>query len=337
MEIDKSKIKISTYSPELHKKLLMFMISQYENRSTEYLDWWLTNIDNGDKSLWKTTLVVFYENDIIGCYTSNPLYIEIKGETTPMFYGGNAIINPEFRGVGIGKMIYTEIFKYNNRISIGLTAASYAIQTQKFKGCYPILNVRVYVSANRYCFMSLIGKFWNRTVGNVLFPDNIKMSKCVFSLMRDIKDLDEYPEDGIWLNDFVEIKRDKKWLRSRFIDIYRKDYYIYTIRRNEELVGYAVFRKGRMYGIDFISIVDFRCKDEKYERVVTKVAHKIAKVNKIGFTFCMSSRLHSLVRLLPFTIRLPKKIKNVTVVEKIKDEKILITSADSNLDFVYYE
>lgn len=314
----------------------MFMISQYENRSTEYLEWWLTNIDNGDKSLWKTTLVVFYENDIIGCYTSNPLYIKIKGETTPMFYGGNAIINPEFRGVGIGKMIYTEIFKYNNRISIGLTAASYAIQTQKFKGCYPILNVRVYVSANWYSLRSIINKFLNRT-HNIVFPEKIKVAGCSFTIVENAKDLSGFPEDGIWLNDNVELIRSKEWLRSRFIDIYRKDYSIYTIHKNEQLAGYAVFRKGRIYGVEFISIVDFRCKDTGLERVVTKAANRIAKINKIGFTFCMSSRLHSLIRFLPLTIRLPKKIKNVTVVDKIKDENILFTSADSNLDFVYYE
>lgn len=336
MEIDKSKIRISTYSPEFHKELLLFMISQYENRSVEYLDWWLTNIDTGDKSLWETTLVVFYENNIIGCYTSNPIYIKIKGETMPMFYGGNAIINPKFRGVGIGKMIYTDIFKYSNRISIGLTAASYAIQTQKFKGCYPILDVRVYVSANWYSFRSIVNRFLNRT-HNVVFPENIIVSGCSFTMVKNAKDLDGFPEDGIWLNDNVELIRSKEWLKGRFIDIYRKDYSIYTIHKNEQLAGYAVFRKGRIYGVEFISIVDFRCKDTKLERVVTKAANRIAKINKIGFTFCMSSRLHSLIRLLPLTIRLPKKIKNVTVVERIKDEKILFTSADSNLDFVYYE
>lgn len=92
-----------------------------------------------------------------------------------------------------------------------------------------------------------------------------------------------------------------------------------------------------MYGVEFISIVDFRCKDLELERCVTKVANIIARNNKIGFTFCMSSRLHSLLRFAPLTIRLPKKIKNVTVIEKIKDKNILFTSADSNLDFVYYE
>ena len=336
MQVEKEKIVIATYSPQLHGALLSFMIGQYENRSAEYLDWWLSNIDKGDKSLWETTLVVYYDNEIIGCYTSNPVYIVTDGKTTPMFYGGNAIIDPKFRGAGIGKKIYAEIFKYKNRISIGLTAASYAIQTQKFEECHPILNVRVYVSVSWYCLRSIMNKFLNKT-SNVAFPDKIMVSGCLFSRITDVKDLDEFPENGIWLNDNVELIRSKEWLKSRFIDIYRKDYSIYVMHKDEELAGYAVFRKGRIYGVEFISIVDFRYKDSRLERVVTKAANKIAKMNGIGFTFCMSSRLHSLIRLLPFTIRLPKKIKNVTVVEKIKDEKILFTSADSNLDFVYYE
>lgn len=337
MEIDKNQITILTYSPDIHMSLLSFMIRQYENRSAEYLDWWLTNIDNGDKSLWDTTLVVFYENDIIGCYTSNPISIAIGGETKLMFYGGNAIIDPKFRGAGIGKKIYTEIFKYKNRISIGLTEASYAIQTQKFKGCHPILNVRVYVSANSFSFISIIRKFTNKCIGKVLFADNINISGYTFTLVRSTEDMNAYPENGIWLNDFVELKRDKEWLTNRFINIYRKDYFIYTIHKDNEISGYAVFRKGNIYGIEFISIVDYRCKDTKGERVVTQVANNIAKMNKIGFTFCMTSRLHSAIRLFPLTIRLPKKIKNVTLIEEIKDEMILFTSADSNLDFVYYE
>lgn len=336
MEIDKEKISILTYSPKYHAKLLQFMISQYENRSSEYLDWWLTNLDKGGSDVWNTTVMAYYNNKIVACCTSNPFMLKIRDEVCPMFYESNTIVSPEFRGCGIGKILYSEIIKHKNRITIGLTKSAYIIQTQKLKGNYPILNVRVYVSANWYSLRSIINKFLNRT-HDVVFPESIMVYGCSFTKVKNAKDLDGFPEDGIWLNDNVELIRSKEWLRSRFIDIYRKDYSIYTIHKNEQLAGYAVFRKGRIYGVEFISIVDFRCNDTSLERVVTKAANRIAKMNKIGFTFCMSSRLHSLIRLLPLTIRLPKKIKNVTVVERIKDEKILFTSADSNLDFVYYE
>ena len=162
-------------------------------------------------------------------------------------------------------------------------------------------------------------------------------SGYVFNLVKNIEECDKFPEDGIWLHNNIEIKRTKEWFRSRFIDIYRKDYFIYTIHKNEDFLGYAVYRRGKIYGVEFISIVDFRYKEAALERCITKAANEIAKMNRIGFTFCMSSRLYSLLRFAPLTIRLPKKIKNVTVIEKIKDESILITSADSNLDFVYYE
>lgn len=336
MKIDRQKIKIVNYTPELHKDLLVFMSKQYENRSVEYLNWWLTNLNEGGKELWATAFVVFYNEIIVGCYTSNPISIVIKGKDIPMFYGGNAIIESEYRGVGIGKMMYEEVFKHIYRISIGLTAASYAIQTQKFKRCFPLNDIRVYVSANMYCFRSILNRFINETT-SVFFPDKIRVADYVFSHVKQFEDVEGFPEDGIWLNDEVEIKRSKEWLFSRFIDIYRKDYFIYVIRQSEQLKGYAVFRKGRIYGVEFISIVDFRCKCVELEKVITKAAHEIAKSNKVGFTFCMSSRYHSFIRFSPLTIRLKKKIKNVTCVESIHDKDILFTSADSNLDFVYYE
>lgn len=336
MEIDKEKISISTYSPKSHAKLLQFMISQYENRSSEYLDWWLSNLDKGGPNLWSTTVIAYYDDRIVACCTSNPFLLKIQNEIYPMFYESNTIVSPEFRGCGIGKILYSEIIKHRNRITIGLTKSAYLIQTKKLRGNYPILNVRVYVSANCYSLRSIINKFLKKT-SNITFPDIINVSGCSFSRIMNDEGMDGFPENGIWLNDNVELVRSKEWLKGRFIDIYRKDYYIYAIHKEECLVGYAVFRKGRIYGIEFISIVDFRCKDTRLERFVTKAANRIAKMNKIGFTFCMSSRFHSLIRLLPLTIRLPKKIKNVTVLEEIKDENFLITSADSNLDFVYYE
>lgn len=337
MEIDKSKIRISQYSPNLHKQLLAFMCSQYENRSPEYLEWWLSNLDKGGVDVWNTTVIAYYDNRIVACCTSNPFMLKIRDEVCPMFYESNTIVSPEVRGYGIGKKLYSEIIKHKNRITIGLTKSAYIIQTQKINGNYPILDVRVYVSANRYSLRSIINKFLNRT-HNIVFPEKINVAGCSFTIVKNAKDLNEFPENGIWLNDNVELIRSKEWLRSRFINIYRKqDYFIYTIHKDNSLVGYAVYRKGKIYGVEFISIVDFRCRNIQDEKYVTKIANKIAKANKIGFTFCMSSRLHPIIRFAPFTIRLRKKIKNVTVVEGIKDKEILFTSADSNLDFVYYE
>lgn len=337
MDIDKNKIELHTYTPQCHRELLVFMISQYENRSSEYLDWWLSNLDNGGEDIWKTTILVYYNNGIIACCTSNPFSLQIGKTTHSMFYESNTIVVPEYRGCGIGKMIYSEIIKHKNRITIGLTKSAYIIQTQKIKGCYPIQDVRVYVSANRHSLTSIINKFLNRKRENLKYPDNFKISNYTFTLVKNLDDLKDYPQNGLWLNDYVELKRDKEWLKNRFVNIYRKDYYIYTINNNNELGGYVVFRKGRIYGVEFISIVDFRCKNIETEKLITKAANKIAKINKIGFTFCMSSRLHSMIRFSPLTIRLPKKIKNITVNENIKNEEILITSADANLDFVYYE
>lgn len=337
MKIDNSKIQISNYSPQHHNALLSFMASQYENRSIEYLDWWLTNLDEGGSQVWKTAVMVYYEGNIVACCTSNPFSLNIGGNSQTMFYESNTIVVQEFRGLGIGKLIYSEIQKYNNRITIGLTKSAYAIQTKKLNNCFPMLDIRVYVSANKYCLKSIINKLTNKETNKIHFPNLIEESNYIFSLIKREDDMYDFPNDGVWMDDLVEIVRTKEWLVKRFINIYRKDYYIYRISKNNTLIGYSVFRKGRIYGIGFISIVDFRCRELRCEKAILNVANIIAKKNKIGFTFCMSSRIHSIISFSPLTIRIHKKIKNVTVVEKIKDEKILFTSADSNLDFVYYE
>lgn len=64
---------------------------------------------------------------------------------------------------------------------------------------------------------------------------------------------------------------------------------------------------------------------------------KLAKMNKIGIVITLTSRNYSWISCNPLTIKMKKKLHTATGDPKMmRNENILITSADSDLDFVYY-
>lgn len=65
---------------------------------------------------------------------------------------------------------------------------------------------------------------------------------------------------------------------------------------------------------------------------------KLARLNKIGAVITLTSRNYALISFQPLTIKMSKKLYTATGdPEMWEDTNILITSADSDLDFVYYK
>lgn len=85
-----------------------------------------------------------------------------------------------------------------------------------------------------------------------------------------------------------------------------------------------------------IAIVDYRCKEVADESYLFIVANRLAKQHRFGFSICLTSRLYSFISCKTMRIRTPKCIK-VMSNYGIFTSDILFTSADSDLDFVYYE
>ena len=152
--------------------------------------------------------------------------------------------------------------------------------------------------------------------------------------MDDIESF-QFTADGFWQNDEVELIRDKNFFKNRFVDIYRK-YTIYQIKEKGATVGYFVIRPARYKRFNLLALVDFRFKNEKVEKSIMKAMNIIARKNQVGMCITLTS-LKKKRLSYGCTVRMPKVLYGgTTMVELKEDDFMLITSADSDLDFVYY-
>lgn len=332
-----SDIKVMSYTPQIHESLKQFMVSQYPNRSEEYISWWLNDILNGDQEVWDRTKVVFYRENIVGCTTTKKGLYAYKDERHQMFYEANTIVSLSMRGKGIGKLLYSYWGQYSDRCVIGMTDTAYNIQAKQLKNTSIILDpIRVYITVNWKIIFSLIGMLNKGYNSTLTTPPSMTFMDTEFTKISSFNELNII-NNGIWTNEEVEICRDLTWLENRFINIWRKsEYHKYSIERHGEQIGYVVYRKTQLFGLNFIAIVDYRCSCKKYEKYIFHGANNIAKLNNIGAIICLSSRKYNAISFYPFTIRTPKRIKGLAS-NTIKRANILFTSADSDLDFVYYK
>lgn len=335
-----NNIKIIPYSPHVHELLRQFMQTQYPNRSKEYISWWLDNIKNYDCNTQQKTKIAIIDDVIVGCTTINEGHAFIDGIKTKLFYEANTIISPDHRGLGIGKLLYNELSKEEYRCTIGMTNIAYAIESKLFNNKLELNPIRVYATVNWHVIKTFISRqphnqdFYSP---DIFYCHNKKIKFRKFNTFNDITNI--VTHCNRWQNDnkCTEIIRDESFFNARFINIWRGwEYQKYIIETDNTDVGYVVYRKGRIYGIDIVAIVDYRCIDMKYEYSIFTGANTLAKLNSIGFSLCLTSREYRNISLFPIRLKLPKKIKGLAT-SKMKYKDILFTSADSDLDFVYYE
>ena len=118
--------------------------------------------------------------------------------------------------------------------------------------------------------------------------------------------------------------------------IYKK-YVVYEGHLCGNLVCYFVVRLAHYKGFDVISLVDFRYRKKDYMSSIDKAVSEIAKINHIGFYLTLSSLKRKVFNFFPVILRTSKKLYGGTTIPHINKEcSLLITSADSDLDFVYY-
>ena len=179
---------------------------------------------------------------------------------------------------------------------------------------------------------------WDRSTGkevqNWMFPHKMEINHIAFDRVDDIESF-QFTADGFWQNDEVELIRDKNFFKNRFVDIYRK-YTIYQIKEKGATVGYFVIRPARYKRFNLLALVDFRFKNEKVEKSIMKAMNIIARKNQVGMCITLTS-LKKKRLSYGCTVRMPKVLYGgTTMVELKEDDFMLITSADSDLDFVYY-
>lgn len=329
-------LQLFVYSPLWHSRLLEYMKIVYPNRDVKYLDWWLSNIDSGNDDDWSKCFIVTEGDEIIGCTTAIPIELFDEGKRIDFYFRGNTIISPEKRGKGISKMLYDKVNSYNSWLSVGITDIAWVIQPKYVKNFTPIRPVNVYVSVNGWIVPQIFRRFFGNKQCEMFFPEEIKLPhNCSFIKINSINDFC-VPETGRWTDDKVELVRDVAYLQKRYFDIYCAERYaIYRYEKTGKTNGFIVLRKMRYGGFDMVSVVDYRFAEREDERKAYVVAQKIARKNKIGFVFSISSRNYGLFGK-PWLIKTPKKLHCAVGNKAIDFDDMLVTSADSDLDFVYY-
>lgn len=334
-------IQAIPYSPQWHSQLLDYMKKVYPYRSGEYFDWWLSNVDVSGQVCWdKCVIVTLDDVSIIGCTTWNTAQLMVGNDIKDFFVGGNTIMSPEHRGKGIGKGLYEVRNRIDNWLCAGITDVGLKANLKFVKSFTPIKPLQIYVFLNFNVIAQFLRKLLNhngRHGDPLLWPEHFKIGKkkC-FVKVNDVGQID-VPQSGRWTDDKVEMVRDKEYCDKRFFRIYcAQRYGMYKYEKDGKLLGYAVFRRMRYKGFDMVSVVDYRFMDRKDERLAFIVANKLAKRNNIGFVFGMSSRSYGFFGR-PILLRARKRLICAVGTKEIDFSDALITSADADLDFVYYE
>lgn len=335
------EIKVFSYTPEWHDRLLEYMKEVYPYRNAKYFEWWISNIDHSDEDCWTKCTIVMDGSRIIGCTTVNNIRVLMNSVEDKLFFRGNTIVSPNQRGKGISKEIYNRVNLYYSWISVGVTDIAWKIQPKYVNNFTPIKPVNVYVSVNLRGFLR--GQIWRllcrKTLKKCLFPIYADLGKKEeLILVEKLEDM-FFPKDGKWNEDDFEIIRDKDYFKWRYYDIYRSDkYQIYKYQSDGENIGYIVLRKIVYKGLNMVSLVDFRFRKRDDETKAIKAATKVAGTCGIGLLMTLTSRRWGYM-LSPLTIMTKKKLHSAIGTKEDTDKfnEMLITSADSDLDFVYYK
>lgn len=330
------EIQVVPYSPQWHIQLLDYMRTVYPNRNVKYLEWWLSSMDSGNEEDWQKCFIVFEGEEIIGCTTAIPIELICDGIKRDFYLRGNTIISPEKRGRGVSKLLYDKVNSYTNWLSVGITDIAWKIQPKFVKSFTPIHPINVYVALNGWILSQLVRLLLKSPSRIMDFPMQINMSNDEsFVRINSVKEL-IFLEKDRWIFDSVELIRDESYLQKRFFDIYcAKWYAIYRYEKHGKTEGYIVLRKIAYKGIEMVSVVDYRFGNRDDERKAFWLAQKVARRNRIGLVFAMSSRKYHFFGN-PFLIATPKKLNCATGSKDIDFSDMLFTSADSDLDFVYY-
>ena len=326
-------IEIINYTSDWHDKLLTFMIYQFPNRTKDYLCWWIRQMERSLGN--KRALLAIEDGKIVGCTTAVYTKIKICDKEYPTYWECNTIVDRRQRGRGIGRMLYEGMNRYEDRITAGFTKAAWKIQPQIMKKFNELASVNVYISANIWCIKTIFDALIHKDKVHFNAPVLLRVSNCLFKKVSSVKEI-PIPNDGYWLGNEVELIRDQSFLYNRFEDIYRK-YVVYQGFVGNSFVGYFVVRATSLYGIPMLTLVDYRGIYSDFFKLVRLALNNIAFKNKMGFSIMLTSQRETMLTWNPLTVRLRKRLNVATSLPNITaDTNLLITSADSDLDFVYY-
>ena len=331
-------IKRNTYSPEWHEAIFEYLCKIYPFRPKLYSDWWLTVIDGAGEDCWNKAVFLTDDDKIIGCSLASVFKIYIENKVETYFTSGNTILNPDYRGKGLSKHFYVQVNEFDNWIRVGFTDVAFNVMPRFVKNFTPINPVNVYISVNRAVVGQLFRKLLHKKTNWKGFPADISIGGNNRLKRIENPDMLTVPSDGHWTSDEAEFVRDKDFIRKRFYEIYCSDRYgIYEYLSDDKSIGYIVLRKAVYSSYEMLSLVDYRFYSRKDEPKAFSAVSRLARYNNIGLVITLTSRNYK-PQLFPLTIKMRKKLGCATGMKSKQAifNDLLITSADSDLDFVYY-
>lgn len=322
-------IRVENYSPQLRLQVLDFLEKIYPYRSKYYFEYWIDNIEESLDKLKSKSVILFDENLIVGVALPNLFCIKNKkGETFELFSSCNVIISWEYRGKGLAKYLYETCNGPDKWITLGITNAGVSAYKRYVKHYLPLKDLFVYVTFNY----------------TLLFPFKhiqdlckiVNKGQLMATQITSIEDL-SIPFGESWTEDDFEVVRDYDYLKKRFFDNYRsKEYHVYSVKKGTKPVGYFVVRR-TFFKIPALALVDYRY-DKKCISLndLLSMVDKVAVSCRLGATITITSEnLHA--SIFPFTFKTRKRLTCATNMDALVDSNnFLITSAETDLDFVYY-
>jgi len=320
-------MELIEYSSLWKQILYDFFIDQYPNRSKEFVLWWIDQIEKTDAG--KRTYLVVENQKILGC--TQGVYFNVidrNNNKTLLYWSANTVVDKKERGRGIGKLL-SDKWQYNDDFAaVGFTEAMWKITVKQFEGLYRLLSfVNVFIDINtkfiytiyQYIAFKLFKKKTNKK--ELILPES-----KLFTLIHDSKELNL---DERYIGCNAQVLRDSDFIKDRFFNIYLKNY-LFKHDVNGISECYFVVRPIQLYGITMLSLVDYRYTDKKYIPLIRREIRRIAKKNNIGLCMTLTSEKKW------FGYKLRKELQAITFNKNVETD-ILITSADSDLDFVYYK
>ena len=297
-------------------------------------------MDDVEGDIREKSVVLFDGKSIIGCTTVNKANLWVEDTKITYYLQGNTIINGQYRGKGLSKFLYSPYSNYSNWLTLGFTDLAWKIQP-KFVKCFtPIKPVNVYVAVNfKILGLPLMYFLAKRFYLDEGHKQRINItSREYLELLKDPEDFKKHFSER-WFPQKTEIERNAEYIRKRFFEIYCADKYkFYLYYSQEYVVGYVVLRTIKYRKIPMVSIVDYRFVSRNDELKVIKAASRFASSLGIGLVLFLTSREYN-ASFYPLFFKTGKKLKCAIGSKGYqgKFEDLLVTAADSDLDFVYYE
>ncbi len=291
------------------------------------------NKDSANESL----VVLNTDNNIIGQALMMPSKLGYEGQVYPVVWGMDFFVDKSFRGLA-GTLLIKKAIEVGNHFGVGLSNT--ALQVHLYFGEY----IAGYL--NRYFRLTslrgLLNTPFNRKPGKIRsykFPEELKIRGGKFIRVHNPAEIAS--EEGNWNSELAEFIRNEEFINWRFFSDKNK-YYVYKYSSNKGMddmkpvyfaVHPIVYRR-----LNCLLLTDYRfsCQRKDMFIKILNAAAKLAHMNKIATTFtgCSLPQLDRTLRK-NFYLRLGRKMVIITNFQNLKKDSILVTFADSDIDFYY--